>query len=48
MTDTPTIDAARLPMLLTQLRLPTVARLWRVLTKPLTARAGPRQKPSRR
>ena len=33
MTNTLTTDAARLPMLLTQLRLPTIARLWPALTE---------------
>jgi DNA replication protein DnaC len=33
MSGTPTIDTARLPVLLTQLRLPTVARLWPALTE---------------
>ena len=33
MSGTPPIDTARLPVLLTQLRLPTVARLWPALTE---------------
>ena len=44
MSGTPTIDTARLPMLLTQLRLPTVARLWRALTDTADRESWPAAK----
>ena len=44
MTGTPTIDTARLPILLTQLRLPTVARLWRALTETADRESWPAAK----
>jgi len=44
MNGTPTIDTARLPMLLTQLRLPTVARLWRALTDTADRESWPAAK----
>jgi DNA replication protein DnaC len=43
-TPTPTIDTARLPVLLTQLRLPTVARLWPVLTETADRESWPAAK----
>jgi DNA replication protein DnaC len=39
-----TIDTARLPMLLTQLRLPTVARLWRAITETADRESWPAAK----
>src|ERR1017187_6853115 len=44
MSGTPTIDTARLPMLLTRLRLPTVARLWRALTDTADRESWPAAK----
>jgi DNA replication protein DnaC len=44
MSGTPTIDTARLPVLLTQLRLPTVARLWRALTETADRESWPAAK----
>ena len=44
MSETPTSDTARLPMLLTQLRLPTVARLWRALTETADRESWPAAK----
>ena len=44
MSGTPTIDTARLPVLLTQLRLPTVARLWRALTDTADRESWPAAK----
>jgi DNA replication protein DnaC len=41
MSGTPTIDTARLPVLLTQLRLPTVARLWPALTETADRESWP-------
>jgi DNA replication protein DnaC len=41
MSDTPTVDTARLPMLLTQLRLPTVALLWPTLTETADRESWP-------
>ena len=41
MTNTLTTDAARLPMLLTQLRLPTIARLWPALTETADRESWP-------
>lgn len=44
MSGTPTIDSARLPVLLTQLRLPTVARLWPALTATADRESWPAAK----
>jgi DNA replication protein DnaC len=44
MSGTPTIDTARLPVLLTQLRLPTVARLWQALTATADRESWPAAK----
>ena len=44
MSGTPTIDTARLPVLLTQLRLPTVARLWPALTETADRESWPAAK----
>jgi len=44
MSGTPTIDTARLPVLLTQLRLPTVARLWPALTATADRESWPAAK----
>jgi DNA replication protein DnaC len=44
MTGAPTIDAARLPVLLTQLRLPTIARLWPALTETADRESWPAAK----
>ena len=44
MTGTLTTDAARLPMLLTQLRLPTIARLWPALTETADRESWPAAK----
>ena len=44
MNGTPTIDTARLPVLLTQLRLPTIARLWRALTETADRESWPAAK----
>jgi DNA replication protein DnaC len=44
MSGIPTIDTARLPVLLTQLRLPTVARLWRVLCETADRESWPAAK----
>jgi DNA replication protein DnaC len=44
MNSTPTIDTARLPVLLTQLRLPTVARLWPALTETADRESWPAAK----
>ena len=44
MSETPTIDTARLPMLLTQLRLPTIARLWRALAETADREGWPAAK----
>ena len=44
MSDTPTIDTARLPVLLTQLRLPTVALLWPALTDTADRESWPAAK----
>jgi DNA replication protein DnaC len=44
MTGTPTIDTARLPVLLTQLRLPTIARLWPALTETADRESWPAAK----
>jgi DNA replication protein DnaC len=41
MNATTTIDTARLPMLLTQLRLPTVARLWQAVTETADRESWP-------
>jgi len=41
MSGTPTIDTAHLPVLLTQLRLPTVARLWPALTETADRESWP-------
>ena len=41
MSDTPTVDTARLPVLLTQLRLPTVALLWPALTETADRESWP-------
>jgi DNA replication protein DnaC len=43
-TPTPTIDTARLPVLLTQLRLPTVALLWPALTETADRESWPAAK----
>lgn len=43
-TPTPTIDTARLPVLLTQLRLPTVALLWPALTATADRESWPAAK----
>lgn len=47
-TPTPTIDTARLPVLLSQLRLPTVALLWPALTETADRESWPAAKLSRR
>ena len=44
MNGTPTIDTARLPVLLTQLRLPTIARLWPALTETADRESWPAAK----
>jgi len=44
MSDTPTVDTARLPVLLTQLRLPTVALLWPALTETADRESWPAAK----
>jgi DNA replication protein DnaC len=44
MSDTPTVDTARLPVLLTQLRLPTVALLWPTLTETADRESWPAAK----
>ncbi len=44
MNGTPTIDTARLPVLLTQLRLPTVALLWPALTETADRESWPAAK----
>ena len=44
MNSTPTIDTARLPVLLTQLRLPTIARLWPALTETADRESWPAAK----
>jgi len=44
MSGTPTIDTARLPVLLTQLRLPTVARLWPALAETADRESWPAAK----
>jgi DNA replication protein DnaC len=44
MSGTPTIDTARLPVLLTQLRLPTVALLWPALTETADRESWPAAK----
>ena len=44
MTSTLTTDTARLPMLLTQLRLPTIARLWPALTETADRESWPAAK----
>ena len=44
MSDTPTVNTARLPMLLTQLRLPTVALLWPTLTETADRESWPAAK----
>ena len=44
MTNTLTTDTARLPMLLTQLRLPTIARLWQALTETADRESWPAAK----
>ena len=44
MSGTPTVDTARLPVLLTQLRLPTVARLWPALTETADRESWPAAK----
>jgi len=44
MSGTPTVDTARLPVLLTQLRLPTVARLWPALTATADRESWPAAK----
>ena len=44
MSGTPTIDTARLPVLLTQLRLPTIARLWPALTETADRESWPAAK----
>jgi DNA replication protein DnaC len=44
MSGTPTVDTARLPMLLTQLRLPTVALLWPALTETADRESWPAAK----
>ena len=44
MSGTPTIDTARLPVLLTQLRLPTVACLWPALTETADRESWPAAK----
>lgn len=44
MNATPTIDTARLPMLLTQLRLPTVSRLWQPITEVADRESWPAAK----
>ena len=44
MNDTMTIDTARLPMLLTQLRLPTVARLWQAIAETADRESWPAAK----
>lgn len=41
---TPTIDTARLPMLLTQLRLPTVGRLWQTIAETADRESWPAAK----
>jgi DNA replication protein DnaC len=43
-TPTPTVDTARLPVLLTQLRLPTVALLWPTLTETADRESWPAAK----
>jgi DNA replication protein DnaC len=43
-TPTPTVDTARLPVLLTQLRLPTVALLWPALTETADRESWPAAK----
>lgn len=44
MNTTPTIDTARLPMLLTQLRLPTVGRLWQAIAETADRESWPAAK----
>lgn len=44
MSDTPTVDTARLPVLLSQLRLPTVALLWPALTETADRESWPAAK----
>ena len=44
MSGTPTIDTARLPVLLTQLRLPAVALLWPALTETAGRESWPAAK----
>jgi DNA replication protein DnaC len=44
MSNTPTVDTARLPVLLTQLRLPTVALLWPTLTETADRESWPAAK----
>jgi DNA replication protein DnaC len=44
MNGTPTIDTARLPVLLSQLRLPTIARLWPALTETADRESWPAAK----
>jgi DNA replication protein DnaC len=44
MSDTPTVDTARLPVLLSQLRLPTVALLWPALTATADRESWPAAK----
>ena len=44
MNTTPTIDTVRLPMLLTQLRLPTVGRLWQAIAETADRESWPAAK----
>ena len=44
MNSTPTIDTARLPTLLIQLRLPTVGRLWRAIAETADRESWPAAK----
>jgi hypothetical protein len=41
--DTITVDTARLPLLLRELRLPTIAAMWQTFTGALIARRGQRR-----